>query len=286
MRSLLLSVVLWLLTIPVAAQTVTMPQSVPVAVGRLAAVEMSFDGTDFRYSVPPELDAFREFTTDPKAVRLRVIGYTPGMFRIVAVTCKDDKLSEFASCVVIVGQTPQPGVPTATITAVPSSIAVGQSSTITWTSTNATQGVLNGALVNLSGSISVQPSAGTHTYTFTASNAAGQRAQEIATLTVGTLPVPTDKATAVVLIYEKDQHVVWPAVMSALNRLNRERGIIATTHEVDTKSGAGKVPEQYREAVPAAISAGLPALVVMAGVKALKVVKNPTTEAAVWEAVP
>lgn len=106
----------WLLLCSsVLAQTVTMPQSVPVSVGRLAAVPMTYDGESFDFIVPPELDAFREYTTDPKEVRLRVIGYQPGMFRIVAVSAKTvdgkAKLSPFASCVVIVGGTPVPPVP-------------------------------------------------------------------------------------------------------------------------------------------------------------------------------
>lgn len=103
MRSLLL-----LLACPLSAfcQTVTMPQTVPVAINRLAVVEMTYDGDDFKYTVPPELDAFREYTSDPKQVRLRVIGYQAGMHRIVAVTCKGAKLSEFGSSLVIVGTSP------------------------------------------------------------------------------------------------------------------------------------------------------------------------------------
>lgn len=104
----LLALLLLVLPCVASAQTVTMPQSVPVSVGRLAAVEMTYDGTDFKYIVPPELDAFREFTNDPKVVRLRVIAYQQGMFRIVAVACKGEKLSDFGSTLVIVGQGPGP----------------------------------------------------------------------------------------------------------------------------------------------------------------------------------
>lgn len=108
MRRLLL-LALALLPGSLAAQTVTMPQSVEVAIGRLAAVPMTYDGDEFKYVVPPELDAFREFTTDPNEVRLRVIAYKPGTFRIVAISTKvvdgKAKLSDFNATLVHVGGT-------------------------------------------------------------------------------------------------------------------------------------------------------------------------------------
>lgn len=91
-------------------QSVEMPQAVTAATGRLAAVEMRYDGEDFAYVVPPELDAFREFTTDPNVVKLRVIGYSAGTFPITAVAtkCVDGKakLSPFKLCLVHVGGVP------------------------------------------------------------------------------------------------------------------------------------------------------------------------------------
>lgn len=104
----ILTVLTALLPLGAWAQTVTMPQTVPVSTGRLAVVDMTYDGDDFKYTVPPELDAFREYTTDPKHVRLRVLGYQAGIFRIQAVTCKGGKLSEFGSTAVIVGGVPVP----------------------------------------------------------------------------------------------------------------------------------------------------------------------------------
>ena len=93
-------------------QEVKMPQTVQVAVGRLAAIPMTYDGSDFKYAVSPELDAFREYTTDPKEVRLRVLAYKPGMYTVTAVTCKDDKLSELTVCLVVVGSVvPEPTEP-------------------------------------------------------------------------------------------------------------------------------------------------------------------------------
>lgn len=88
------------------AQTVTLPPEVKVGVGRLASVPITYDGTDLKWEVPPSLDAFREYTTDPKEVRLRVIGYQVGAYRLIAVTTKDGKLSPFGVCVVLVGEVP------------------------------------------------------------------------------------------------------------------------------------------------------------------------------------
>ena len=109
----ILAALLVLLAAPLSAQEVKLPQTVAVAVGRLAAIEMSHDGDDFRYDVPPELDAFREYSTDPNVVRLRVIGYVSGTYRITAVCTKATdgkaKLSPFVSCLVFVGPSPGPG---------------------------------------------------------------------------------------------------------------------------------------------------------------------------------
>ena len=96
---------------------------------------------------------------------------------------------------------------------------------------------------------------------------------------------PAEKVTAAVYVYEKDQGPVPPPVLSALNRLNRERQIKATTLEADAKNGTGEVPAQYRVPLAAAKEKGLPALVVTAGEKVLAVVKAPATEQAVMEAV-
>jgi hypothetical protein len=49
--------------------------------------------------------------------------------------------------------------------------------------------------------------------------------------------------------------------------------------------GDGEVPDQYAAAIEAARKAGLPALVIMAGGKVLRVVKAPTTAEQVTEAV-
>lgn len=119
-------------------------------------------------------------------------------------------------------------------------------------------------------------------------------------LTVGTGPIvvpppvnpppvvvpPTTKALAATFVYEKDSHAIPVGVLAALNKLNRERGIVATVLEADTTDGTGEVPEQYRVALAAAKEAGLPCLVVTGLAGVIRVVKSPTTEQAVLDAVP
>lgn len=97
---------------------------------------------------------------------------------------------------------------------------------------------------------------------------------------------PALKPTAAVYVYEKDSGGVPSPVMTGLNRLNREKKLLSTAFEEDSPNGSGEVPKQYKAAVAAARESGLPALVVTAGDKVLKVIKAPKTEAAVMEAVP
>jgi hypothetical protein len=98
-------------------------------------------------------------------------------------------------------------------------------------------------------------------------------------------PPVTVKATAAVFVYEKDAGGVPGHVLTGLNRLNREKKILATLFEDDAPDGTGEVPEQYKVPLKAAQDAGLPALVVTAGNVVLKVVKAPKTEAEMMEAV-
>lgn len=98
-------------------------------------------------------------------------------------------------------------------------------------------------------------------------------------------PPPTVTATSATYVYEKDIASIPSAVSAALNRLNREQKIIATVFERDSRTGDGDVPAQYKPLIESARSAGLPALVVMAGDKVLRTVKDPKTEDAVMEAV-
>lgn len=102
----------------------------------------------------------------------------------------------------------------------------------------------------------------------------------------GGAAVVAKTATAAVYVYEKDSHAVPPGVTVGLNRLNRERQILATLVEADATDGDGEVPDQYRAAVEAAKAKGLPALVVLSGSTVLAIVKAPTDADAVVRAVP
>src|SRR6266850_2119939 len=86
---------------------------------------------------------------------------------------------------------PPPSMPTANLTAAPMSITSGQSSMLTWTTSNATQVTLDGAVVSANGSKSVTPpgTAGRYTYTLVATNTAGSTT-DTAIVTV-TAPTPT-----------------------------------------------------------------------------------------------
>jgi hypothetical protein len=95
---------------------------------------------------------------------------------------------------------------------------------------------------------------------------------------------PTTKPTAATYVYEKDQGGVPSAVMSGLNRLNREKKVLATVFERDSTDGS-EVPEQYKIPLAEANKAGLPALVITSGSTVLKVIKAPKTEAEIVEAV-
>ena len=96
----------------------------------------------------------------------------------------------------------------------------------------------------------------------------------------------TGSATAAVYVYEKDDGGVPAYVTVAVNRLNRERRVVATLLEADTTDGTGDVPDQYQAALDAARKAGLPAVVALAGRTVIRVTPRPGSEAAVMEAVP
>ena len=99
-------------------------------------------------------------------------------------------------------------------------------------------------------------------------------------------PAPAAKVTAAYYVYEKDDGEVPSEVRVALDKLNREKKILAEAFEDDTVNGDGETPLPYRPALKAAQDAGEPALVVLAGERAVRVVKKPTKQEHVLEAVP
>lgn len=98
-------------------------------------------------------------------------------------------------------------------------------------------------------------------------------------------PVVVTPGTAVTYVYEKDDGGIPSGVSVGLDRLNRERQILATPFEEDTTDGDGDTPDQYKAALAAAQQAGLPALVVTTGDTVLKVVPDPRTAEQVFEAI-
>ncbi len=85
---------------------------------------------------------------------------------------------------------PSPAAPTATLRAMPSALEQGQSSTLSWNSTNATELTLEPALGSVApqGSLQVQPDRST-TYTLTAKGPGGT-AEASARITVNAPPTP------------------------------------------------------------------------------------------------
>lgn len=101
----------------------------------------------------------------------------------------------------------------------------------------------------------------------------------------GPIPGPNNKPTRVTYVFEKDVKNTPRVVAAALQKINAAKsGIVASEFEEDTLDGQGEVPDQYKIALAAAREKGLPALVVQSGEVVLRVIKDPTTEAAVLEA--
>jgi len=94
---------------------------------------------------------------------------------------------------------------------------------------------------------------------------------------------PTVRVDRVTYVYEKDDGSVPRPVAFALAKLSQTH-VIATEFDQHSTNGSGQVPSQYKIALAAARQAGLPALVVQSGDQVVRVVKSPTTEAAVMEA--
>lgn len=104
--------------------------------------------------------------------------------------------------------------------------------------------------------------------------------------TLPSIPSIIEQATAAVYVYEKDDGPVPAEVSSGLDKLNRERKVLAVLFEDDTLDGDGQVPEQFKPALHAAKEAAIPSLVVLSGTSVIRVVRSPKTEAEIVGAVP
>lgn len=91
---------------------------------------------------------------------------------------------------------------------------------------------------------------------------------------------PVLKVTAATYHFDEQAGGVPSAVTKGIGKLN-DLGIVATTYP---SANVPVTPTQYEVSLPAARAAGLPAFVVMAGDKVVRVVKAPKTEAEILEA--
>lgn len=102
------------------------------------------------------------------------------------------------------------------------------------------------------------------------------------------LPIPDQPTTvtAAVYVYEKDDGPVPSGVYAGIEKLNREKNILASLFEDDTVDGTGETPEQYKPALEAARAKSIPSLVVLSGTTVVAIVEKPQTEAEILEAIP
>lgn len=100
------------------------------------------------------------------------------------------------------------------------------------------------------------------------------------------LPNSPSTVTAAVYVYEKDDGPVPVGVYVGIEKLNREKNILASLFEDDTVDGNGETPEQYKPALDAARTKSIPSLVVLSGTTAVAIVEKPETEEDILEAIP
>lgn len=88
-----LTSIFFLILTTVAHCQVRMPADATVQVGRLASVRIEVDADQVDYVVVgADVDAFREYDPQATTIRLRVIGYKPGVATVVVVGQKGGKL--------------------------------------------------------------------------------------------------------------------------------------------------------------------------------------------------
>lgn len=107
-----IAVVCWLaLAGPLWAQSVKAPAEVKTPVGRLAAVVIEWEGVELKWTAPDkDLDVFREYDQNPQKVRLRIIAYKAGTYKLSSIASgPKGQLSEFAHTIIIAGDAPPPG---------------------------------------------------------------------------------------------------------------------------------------------------------------------------------
>jgi hypothetical protein len=115
--------------------------------------------------------------------------YSPAVTTTYTLVATNSAGSVTRSATVTVTTPPPPvPMPTALLNAMPSTIQSGQSTTLQWSTSNATTITLDGSPVNANGSRAVSPTA-TTTYTLVAGNASGSVQSQV-TVTVTAPPPP------------------------------------------------------------------------------------------------
>jgi hypothetical protein len=88
------------------------PAEINVPVGRLASIPITLDADESDYVIlGANIDGLREYDPDPKKLRLRVIGYEPGVAFVVVSSQKGGKLQGLFTVRVVVGAGPGPVPP-------------------------------------------------------------------------------------------------------------------------------------------------------------------------------
>jgi hypothetical protein len=162
---------------------------------------------------------------------------------------------------------------TAGLTANPTSIAAGNSSTLTWSSTNAVSATLNGSAVAVNGSQSLTPSS-TTTYTFVATAADKSTATSTATVTVVPAPTASISASPTSISSGGSSTLTWSstnAVSATLNgaavAVNGSQSVSPTTTTTYTVVATGSTGKTGLSSATVTVT-GTPTGTVAAGVSA------------------
>jgi hypothetical protein len=93
-----------------AAQTISAPAKVTADPGEVAAVRVTWEGSEVRYSASPGLNTIREYDPDAKVLALRVWAKEPGNYTVTLIASSaTGKLTDFHTVQIVVGnKAPQP----------------------------------------------------------------------------------------------------------------------------------------------------------------------------------
>ena len=134
--------------------------------------------------------------------------------------------------------TVNPAPPTASLTALPASVAPGQSSTLSWSTTGATSVSINNGVgpVASSGSTSVSPTA-TTTYTLTASGPGGTTTRSATVAVIGTPPTANLSATPSSITGGQSSTLSWSTTNATNISINNGIGPVASSGSTSVSPG-------------------------------------------------